>query len=121
MNKVLLIGNVAREPDLRATNNGTNVCTFSLAVSRNYSSQNGERVTDFFNIVAWRNLGENCAKYLNKGSKAAVIGELQSRSYEKDGKRQYVTEIIAETVEFLTPKAQSDGFSETDEALPWEE
>lgn len=105
MNKVILIGNLTRDPELRTTANGTSVCSFSIAVNRRFQSQSGERVTDFFNIVAWRQLGELCNKYLAKGRKVCVVGELQNRSYDaKDGSKRYATEIIADDIEFLTPK-----------------
>lgn len=112
MNKVTLIGNLTKEPDMRYTANGTAVCSFTLAVNRRYKDKDGNTVTDFFPIVAWNKLGELCGQYLAKGRKAAVVGELQSRTYEaKDGTKRYVTEIVAEEVEFLSPKGQDDGAS----------
>lgn len=115
MNKVILIGNLTRDPELRSTPNGVSVCTFSIAVNRRFANQAGERETDFLNITAWRQLGETCSKYLAKGRKVAVTGELRSRSYEdKEGKKRYVVEVVADDVEFLTPReqggAQSGGF-----------
>ena len=107
MNKVILIGNLTKDPELRTTSNGTSVCSFSIAVNRRLKSQSGERVTDFFNIVAWRSLGELCSKYLAKGRKVCVVGELQNRSYDaKDGSKRYATEIIADDIEFLTPRGE---------------
>jgi len=107
MNKVILIGNLTRDPEVRATPSGVTICTFSVAVSRRFQNQSGERVTDYFNIIAWRQLGETCGRYLAKGRKVAVIGELQTRSYDaKDGSKRYVTEVVADEVEFLTPKTQ---------------
>ena len=107
MNKVILIGNLTKDPELRTTSNGTSVCSFSIAVNRRFQSQSGERVTDFFNIVAWRSLGELCSKYLAKGRKVCVVGELQNRSYDaKDGSKRYATEIIADDIEFLTPRGE---------------
>lgn len=104
MNKVILIGNLTRDPELKTTPSGVSVCQFAIAVSRRYTDKSGERQTDYFNIVAWRGLGENCGRYLAKGRKVGVTGELQTRSYEKDGVKHYITEIIADDVEFLTPK-----------------
>ena len=103
MNKALLIGNLTRDPELSTIPNGTNVCKFSIAVNRRFSNAEGNRDTDFFNIVAWRQLGENCGKFLKKGSKVGVVGQIQNRSYEAtDGSgKRYVTEIIADEVEFL--------------------
>ena len=109
MNKVILIGNLTRDPELRTTDNGTAVCNFSLAVARDYTNADGERETDFFNIVVWRGRAESCGKYLKKGNKCAVVGSLQNRAYE-DGKgdRKTITEIVAAEVEFLTPKAKEE-------------
>ena len=110
MNKVILIGNLTRDPELRTTGGGTSVCSFSIAVNRRFSNQQGEKVTDFFNIVAWRQLGELCGKYLAKGRKVCITGEIQNRSYDaKDGTKKYVTEIIADDVEFLTPRQEGAG------------
>ena len=110
MNKVILIGNLTRDPELTETPNGTAVCRFSIAVSRDYAGADGNRETDFFNITVWRGRAENCGKYLKKGNKVAVVGSLQTRSYEdKDGIKRNVTDIVASDVEFLTPKSsQSD-------------
>ena len=110
MNKVILIGNLTRDPELSETSSGIAVCRFSIAVSRDYTTSDGNRETDFFNITVWRGRAENCGKYLKKGNKVAVVGTLQNRSYEdKDGIKRNVTDIVASDVEFLTPKnAQSD-------------
>lgn len=110
MNKVILIGNLTKDPELRTTPSGVSVCSFSLAVQRDFADSNGERTADFFNITVWREKGENCAKYLKKGKKAGVVGTLQNRKYEdRDGAIRYVTEILASEVEFLSPKEQEDG------------
>ena len=109
MNKCILVGNLARDPELTTTSNGVAVCRFSIAVSRRYANSDGERETDFLNIVVWRNLGENCHKFLKKGSKVGIVGNIQSRSYDAtDGSKRYVTEIVAEEVEFLSTKASDD-------------
>lgn len=130
MNKVILIGNLSKPPELRTTNSGTSVCTFSIAVNRKYKAQDGSQITDYFGIVAWRQLAELCAKWLDKGKKVAVVGELQNRSYEaKDGTKRRVTEVLADSVEFLTPKNRAEqapqldaeGFTEVDDSyLPFE-
>ena len=110
MNKVILIGNLTKDPELRTTPSGVSVCSFSLAVQRDFADSNGERTADFFNITVWREKGENCAKYLKKGKKASIVGTLQNRKYEdRDGAIRYVTEILASEVEFLSPKEQEDG------------
>ncbi|MGN1207913.1 MAG: single-stranded DNA-binding protein [Christensenellales bacterium] len=111
MNKAFLIGNLTRDPELTQTTNGIAVCRFSIAVQREFTNSEGERDADFFNIVAWRNTAENCNKYLKKGSKVAVMGAIQNRSYDaQDGTKRYVTEIVADKVEFVGSKASgSDG------------
>lgn len=107
MNHVTIIGNLTRDPEIAETPTGVTVCKFAVAVNRKYKDDNGEVVTDFFNVVAWRGLAENCGKYLAKGKKVAVVGTLQNRSYtDKNGVTRYVTEIIAEEAEFLTPRAE---------------
>ena len=105
MNKVYLIGNLTRDPELSTTNSGISVCRISIAVSRRFANADGSRETDFFNVVAWRTIAENCAKYLKKGSKIAVMGSIQNRSYEgADGTKRYTTDITAEEIEFLSTK-----------------
>ena len=105
MNKVMLIGNLAKDPELITTNNGVSLCKFTLAVQRRFSGNDGEREADFLPIIVWRGQAENCYKYLKKGSKAAIFGSVQTRSYEAtDGSRRYMTEIIADEVEFLASR-----------------
>lgn len=106
MNKITLIGNLTKDPESRATSNGQTVCSFTIAVNRKFSA--GERQTDFFRINAWRQLGENCQKYLSKGRKVAVVGELQARLYDaKDGQQRLALDVQAEEVEFLSPKEEA--------------
>ena len=115
MNKAILIGNLTKDPELSTTNSGISVCRFTLAVSRRFIGSSGERETDFLNIIAWRSQAENCSKYLRKGSKCAVIGSIQTRSYDaQDGSKRYITEITADEVEFLSSKA-GEGMSEKKE------
>ena len=98
MNKVIMVGRLTKAPETRQTPNGVAVCTMSIAVTR----QNNREEVDFFNVVAWRGLAENCGKYLVKGQQIAVAGHLETRSYEdKNGVKKYVTEIQADDVEFL--------------------
>lgn len=102
MNKVFLIGRLTRDPELRYTGNNTAVATFSIAVNRNFTNQNGEREADFINIVVWRKQAENVKNYLSKGSQVAIDGRLQTRSYDdNNGQKRYVTEVIADNVEFM--------------------
>ena len=110
MNKITLIGNLTHDPETRSTPNGVTVCTFTIAVNRRFAAANGERPTDFFRINAWRQLGETCSRYLSKGRKVAVVGELQARTYEaKDGTTRMSLDVQADEVEFLSPKPQDDG------------
>ncbi len=102
MNKIILIGRLTKDPELTTTTSGVSVCRMSLAVPRRFTNSEGERETDFFNIVVWRALGETCHKFLKKGSQTAIIGNVQNRSYDApDGTKRYVTEVVAEEVEFL--------------------
>ena len=110
MNKIVLIGNLTHDPETRSTPNGVTVCSFTIAVNRRFASQGGEKQTDFFRINAWRQLGDLCARYLTKGRKVAVIGELQARTYEaKDGTTRLSLDVSADEVDFLSPKGQEDG------------
>lgn len=113
MNKVMLIGNLTKDPEINTTSSGVSVCSFSIAVSRRYTNGDGERETDFFNIVVWRQSAENCHKYLKKGSKVGIMGSIQNRSYTAaDGSKRYTTDIVAEEVEFLsTNRADGEGMA----------
>lgn len=105
MNHIHLIGNLARDPELTTTPSGISVCKFSLAVSRKFSNSEDKKETDFINIVAWRERGESCAKFLSKGKKCYVGGSLQLRTYEdKEGVKRTIAEIVADEVQFLSPK-----------------
>lgn len=107
MNRVFLIGNLVRDPEVRATQSGISVCNFTVAVNRRFKKENGEQETDFLNIIAWRQLAELCSKYLAKGRKVAVTGSIQTRTYEaKDGSKRTAWDIVADEVEFLTPQNQ---------------
>ncbi|PLR79979.1 single-stranded DNA-binding protein [Bacillus canaveralius] len=108
MNRVILVGRLTKDPELRYTPNGVPVATFTLAVNRNFTNQQGEREADFINCVVWRKPAENVANFLKKGSLAGVDGRVQTRNYEgQDGKRVYVTEVLAESVQFLEPRGAS--------------
>ncbi|MCF2016135.1 single-stranded DNA-binding protein [Listeria monocytogenes] len=105
MNRVVLVGRLTKDPDLRYTPAGVAVATFTLAVNRTFTNQQGEREADFINCVVWRKPAENVANFLKKGSLTGVDGRVQTRNYEgNDGKRVYVTEIVAESVQFLESK-----------------
>ena len=103
MNKVYLIGNLTRDPELSETTGGVAFCRFAIAVNRTFVNADGTRDADFFNITVWRGQAENCGKFLKKGSKVAIVGSLQNRTYEdKDGIKRTVTDIVASEVEFLS-------------------
>lgn len=104
LNRVILIGRLTRDPELKYIPSGTPVASFTLAVDRPFLNKDGEREADFIPIVVWRKQAENCANYLGKGSLVAVDGRMQVRSYEQDGQRRYVTEVIADSVRFLDRK-----------------
>ena len=114
LNKVMLIGNVGTEPEMRYTANGNAVTTFRLACNRNYSGPDGERKedTEWFTVVTWNKLAETCSQFLQKGRRAYVEGRLQTRSWDgPDGQRRYRTEVIANTVLFLD-RAQAAALSD---------
>ncbi len=113
MNKVYLIGNLTRDPELSETSSGVIFCRFSIAVNRAFAGTDGTREADFFNITVWRNQAENCGKYLKKGSKIAIVGSLQNRTYEdKEGNKRTVTDIVASEVEFLSSGNRGDASGE---------
>jgi single-strand DNA-binding protein len=99
MNKLTIIGNLTKDPELRHTQDGTPVCSFTVAVNRR---KDGE--TDYFNTTAWRQLGENAAKFLSKGKKVAVVGRVSLRTWEKDGKHGASLEVQADDIEYLSPR-----------------
>src|SRR5690606_8502392 len=109
MNRTVLVGRLTKDPDLRYTPSGVAVATFTLAVNRTFTNQQGEREADFINCVVWRKPAENAANYFKKGSLAGVDGRIQTRSFEgQDGKRVYITEVVAESVQFLEPKKDNN-------------
>lgn len=102
LNRVILIGRLTKDPELRYTPNGVATCTFTLAVDRPFTNAQKEKETDFINIVTWRQLAETCANYLRKGRLTAVEGRMQVRNYDNnEGRKVYVTEVIADNVRFL--------------------
>ena len=108
MNKVILVGRLTKEPELRATATGVNVCSFTVACDRKYAKQGEERKADFINCIAWRQTGEGIAKYFTKGTRIALEGTLQTRSWtDNEGKTRYATEVIVENWEFAQSKNES--------------
>ncbi|CAM4302947.1 single-stranded DNA-binding protein [Paenibacillus tarimensis] len=112
LNRVILIGRLTRDPEMRYTPSGVAVTQFTLAVDRPFTSNGGEREADFIPVVTWRQLAETCANYLRKGRLTAVEGRIQVRNYENnEGKRVYVTEVIADNVRFLESSNREGGGS----------
>ena len=105
MNKIILVGNVCNEIEIRYTSNNTPIATFTIAVNRNHTKEDGTKETDFINIVVWNKRAENVKNYLDKGSKVGISGRLQVRKYQNErGENRYVTEVVADEVEFLNSK-----------------
>ena len=112
MNKIMIIGNLTGEPELRSTPSGITVCSFTIAVNRRHEDKSGERPTDYFRISAWRQLGDSCGRFLAKGRKVAVVGELQARQYDaKDGSARMSLDVQADEVEFLSPRTNCEAVS----------
>ena len=114
MNKVYLIGNLTRDPEVSTTTSGISVCRMSIAVGRRFTNAEGSRETDFFNVTAWRGTADNCAKFLKKGNKIAVSGSIQTRTYDRqDGTKGFSVDIVADEVEFLSSRNDAnEGASE---------
>ncbi len=110
MNKVIMIGNLANDPEARTTQSGISQSTFRIAVQRRFANQQGVREADFFTVIAWRQTADFCNRYLSKGRRIAVEGSIQNRSYDaQDGSKRYVTEIIAENIEALSSRNEDGG------------
>jgi single-strand DNA-binding protein len=114
LNKVMLIGHLGRDPELKYTEKGTAYCNFSIATDESYKDENGNKVerTEWHNIVTWRKLAEICNQYLKKGSKIFCEGKLQTDSYEKDGIKRYSTKIVMTDMAMLDSKGSSDKVSD---------
>ena len=109
VNKVILVGNLGKDPELRYTASGAAVANFSLATVNNFKNQDGEKETTWHNIVAWKQLAEICGKYLQKGKQVYIDGRIQHRSYDdKDGNKKYITEIVAENMQMLGSKSDTE-------------
>ncbi len=120
MNKVLLVGRLTRDPELRTTQSGIAVARFTIAVNQNFTNRNGERGTDFINCVVWERQAANIAKYCHKGSLVSAEGRITTRSYDaQDGTKRYVTEVVCENVNFLSPKSENSNYvSDTPNDVP---
>ena len=112
MNKLTIIGNLTRDPELRTTSTGLNVCTFTVAVNRRRSGNSNQPEADFFRVSAWRQLGENCQRYLAKGRKVAVVGPVSVQTYTgADGTTRASLEVTADDVEFLSSRNEDAGYA----------
>jgi single-strand DNA-binding protein len=130
MNKVELVGRLTKDVELKTTSNQTSYCNFTIAVDRRFKDANGERQTDFINCVAWRQTAEFIGKYFHKGNRIGVCGSIQTRSYEKDGQKVFVTEVLVDEAEFVesqsktesapTPQAEPTPVTEESGSLPFE-
>ena len=119
MNKAILIGRLTRDPELRTTPTGRNVCQFSIAVNRTYTNTSGEREADFINCVVWDKQAENLSRYQKKGNQIAVDGRIQTRNYEnKDGNKVYITEVVCENMRMLDTRTSSNGGTYLDDYEP---
>lgn len=114
VNKVILVGNLGREPEVRALDSGAKVASFSLATTESYKNREGQRVdqTEWHNIILWRGLAEVAEKYLHKGDSVFIEGKIKTRSYEKDGLKKYVTEIYGDNMTMLGKSRREDQSSE---------
>lgn len=128
MNKAIMIGRLANDPEVRTTQSGKKVATFKLATDRKMKDKSGNKVADFHTVILWNKLAELAEQYLTKGKQISIEGEVQNRSYEdKDGNKRFITEIVADEIEFLSSggsnvkaKGRMEGFTEvTDEKLPF--
>ena len=114
INRVVLVGRLTKDPEFRTTPSGVDIATFTLAVNRNFTNAQGEREADFINIIVFRKQAHNVSNYLSKGKLAGVDGRIQSRSYEnQEGRRIFVTEVVADSVQFLEPKNSNGGQQDT--------
>ena len=118
MNKFFVTGRLTKDPEKRTTQSGVSVCTFTIATDRRYKNSDGSKTADFFPIVCWRQLADLSAEYLSKGRMVAIIGEMQTRSYDKDGQRHYVTECVADEVQFLSPKGEGGNGGQSADLIP---
>ncbi len=113
MNKVILIGRLTKDPELKKVNGDVSVVSFALAVNRNYQSRNGEREVDFINCVAWRNQAENLAKYIRKGAQIAIEGNLQTRKItDNNGVTRTLTDVVCDQIHFIEPRRRDTGYDD---------
>ena len=121
MNKVILIGRLTKDVEIKLTSNQTKFCQFTLAVDRRFKDANGQRQVDFINCIAWRNTAEFISKYFHKGSRIGVVGSIQTRSYEdQDGQKKFVTEAVIDEAEFVESTTKTDDTDKKESEAPVE-
>lgn len=118
MNKVTLIGRITKDPEVKLTQNQTAFCNFTIAVDRRFKDQDGQRQADFINCVAWKQTAEFIRKYFQKGSRIGVSGSIQTRNFEKDGQKVFITEVLVEEAEFVESKNNSQQETQKPVATP---
>lgn len=116
MNKVILVGRLTKDPEVKTTQSQIEYCSFSVAVDRRFKSASGEKQADFINCVAWRQQAKLLGQYFQKGSRIGIVGSLQTRDYEKDGKKVYVTEVAVDEIEFVDSKRDGSGSSSIEDS-----
>lgn len=109
MNKAILVGRLTKDPELKTTGSGVSVCSFTIAVNRRFKNAEGNYDADFINCVAWRQQAEFLSRFFSKGRMVGVCGSIQTRNYERDGQRVYVTEVVADEISFVDSKSQTEG------------
>lgn len=116
MNKVILVGRITKDPEIKLTSNQTEFCQFTVAVDRRFKDANGQRQADFINCIAWKQTAQFIAKYFKKGSRIGLAGSIQTRSYDKDGQKVFITEVVIDEAEFVesTNKADETGKKESE-------
>lgn len=118
MNKAILVGRLTKDPELKTTGSGVSVCSFTIAVNRRFKNAEGNYDADFINCVAWRQQAEFLSRFFSKGRMVGICGSIQTRNYERDGQRVYVTEVVADEISFVDSKSQTDGGAPVANAAP---
>lgn len=108
MNKAILVGRLTRDPELKTTGSGVSVCSFTIAINRRFKNSEGNYDADFINCVAWRQQAEFLSRFFSKGRMVGLVGSIQTRSYDRDGQRVYVTEVVADEISFVDSRSQDD-------------
>ena len=118
MNKAILVGRLTKDPELKTTGSGVSVCSFTIAVNRRFKNAEGNYDADFINCVAWRQQAEFLSRFFSKGRMVGICGSIQTRNYERDGQRVYVTEVVADEISFVDSKSQTEGGAPANTGAP---